>query len=286
LQATVRALGASAGGASASRLLALLYDPDVDFDRIVQCLHGEPVLSARVLKVANSPYYRRSGQVGSVERALQMLGLNAVRGIAAAGALDRMLPPQAGQFFDPQRFRRHSAAVASAAQAISRQAGLGVDGEAFMAGLLHDIGALLLAKSDPAAMARFAPKAELSAEAALAEEQAHFGIDHSAAGVLIVQAWALPDWLKDAVADHHGTGPLSDPAVAPTAGGPASGVSQLPRVLLLANRMAAAADCGWWPRCGGPLEPSLWQGWRLEAEHVATMVEGLPAAVDALAAAG
>jgi putative nucleotidyltransferase with HDIG domain len=277
LRQAVASLGASAGGASASRLLGLLYDPEVDIDRILQCLHGEPVLSARVLKVANSPYYGRSGQVGSVERAVQLLGLVAVRGIAAAGALDRITPARAGQPFDPLRFRRHSAAVACAAQALSRKGRCDVDGEAFMAGLLHDIGILLLVKADPLQMASFQPPAGLDVLGARKAEQQHLGLDHETAGVLLVRTWALPPWLTEAVAHHHGP-----EALEPAAEGPAC----LPRILALADHLADAAGFGMWARCGGAPDLAWLQGLKLSADDLQAVAETLPQAVEALASGG
>lgn len=271
LSAAVRALGASAGGASASRLLGLLYDPDVDLERILHCLRSEPVLAARVLKVANAPYYGRSGQVGSVEHAVQLLGLQAIRGIAAAGALDRITPAKTGSVFDPVRFRRHSAAVASAAQGLSRRARCGVDGEAFIAGLMHDIGVLLLVKADPAAMAAFEPPPAGDQARAREAERRHLGLDHEAAGALIVESWALPGWLKTAVAGHH------DEA-APCG----EGIEALPCLLRLADRMAVAAGYGLWPRCEGPLEPALLAGLKLGPEDIQALLETLPEGVEVL----
>lgn len=273
--AAVRALGASAGGTSAARLLALLYDPAVDIDRILQCLHSEPVLAARVLKVANAPYYGQSGRVGSVQRAVQLLGLTAIRGIAAASALDRLLPSRAGNPFDPLRFRRHSGAVACAAQGLARRAQRDIDGEAFLAGLLHDIGMLLLVKADAAAMARFPLAATDTDAASRAAEEVHFGLSHEAAGAVLIDAWALPAWLKEAVAQHH---------AAPQApgSGPLQGTLALPSLLAVADRLADAAGFGLWPRCAGPVDDALLAPLGLTPDDVEVILRGLPAAVEAL----
>ena len=275
--AAVRALGASAGGASASRLLGLLYDPDVDLDRILQCLHGEPVLAARVLKVANSPYYGQSGRVGSVQRALQLLGLSAIRGIAAAGALDRLLPSKAGHPFDPVRFRRHSGAVACAAQALARRLGTGIEGEAFLAGLLHDIGILLLVKADAPLMAAFqaAPGDDAQQQAA---EQAHFGLSHEAAGAVLIDAWALPAWLKSTVAAHH-EALRPGHACRATAEDP---LARLPLILAVADRLADQAGFGLWPRCAGALEASALAALGVDQGQLEPIVVGIPVAVQAL----
>ena len=241
LMAAARALGASGGGAGAARLLALLYDPEVASERVLACLSSEPALAARVLKVANSPYYRLSGSVGTVDRAVQMLGLTAIRGIAAAGCLDRMAPPAAGTAFDPAAFCRHSLAVGCAAQLLARAAGLAIEGEAFMAGLLHDIGMLLLVKADPAAMASFEPAQSTTIASALAAEREHFGATHEECAGLLVQAWQLPEWLKDAVCQHHIV------TAAPPGG---AGLALLPGLLALADHCAHTAGFVLWPLCG------------------------------------
>lgn len=273
--AAVRALGASAGGASASRLLALLYDPAVDIERILHCLHSEPVMAARVLKVANAPYYGQSGRVGSVQRAVQLLGLTAIRGIAAASALDRLLPSKAGNPFDPLRFRRHSGAVACAAQGLSRRARLDIEGEAFLAGLLHDIGMLLLVKADAAAMARYQMTAGDNEAQFRAAEEAHFGLTHEAAGAVLIDAWALPDWLKAAVAQHHVA--LEQPASTRP-----QGTDALPLLLAVADRLADAAGFGLWPRCAGPVDEPLLARLGLTPDDAEVIANGLPGAVQAL----
>lgn len=269
LKAAARALGASGGGAGAAQLLALLCDPEVETEAVRASLRSEPALSARVLKVANSPFYHQAGLVGTVDRAVQLLGLSAIRGIAAAGCLDRATPSRSGQAFDPDRFRLHSLAVACAAQELSRAAGAGIDGEAFIAGLLHDIGVLLQVKAAPAAMATFAPPVVASAADGLAAERAHFGADHAACAGVLVEAWGLPHWLHAALTLHH----------TPAQGAPAEGLSGLPVLLQLADRLACRAGYPLWPLC----EPTEVHEFELPAGLSAPgldrIVEALPAAV-------
>lgn len=281
--AALRALGASAGGQTAARLLALLYDPNVDADRIVACLRGEPVLAARVLKVANSPYYGQSGRVGSLERAIQILGMKSIRGIAAAGALDRITPGSAGRAFDAQQFRRHSGAVACAAQALARRCQPDLEGEAFMAGLLHDIGVLLLVKADPQVMARFEPDPQADEATAQAAERAHFGLTHEAAGVIVAEHWAMPAWLKQVLGHHHAVSlAREDDAGSPT--DPAA--ARLVALLSLANGLAGRAGFGLWPRgAAAPLE-RLAESLALMPEDLEAVSQALPQAVDALGLGG
>jgi HD-like signal output (HDOD) protein len=242
LTAAARALGASGGGAGAARVLSLLYDPNVEIAAVLDCLRAEPGLAARVLKVANAPYYRQAGNIGTVDRAVAVLGLTAIRGVAASGCLDRLTPPRSGTAFDPDRFRLHSLAVACAAQELASATGAGMAGEAYMAGLLHDIGWLLLVKADPAAVARYQPPADADHAGVLAAEQAHFGTTHEACALLLTQIWAMPEWLAVSIVGHHAQ------ADAATSGTPAvtplSGLDALPGLLALADHAAQAAGFG------------------------------------------
>ncbi len=240
-----KALGASGGGAGSAQLLALLYDPETDVDEVLRCLNSEPALAARVLKVANSPFYRQTGQVGTVERAVQVLGLAAIRGIAAAGCMDRMAMPNVGKALDPQRFRRHSTAAAAAAQALSQRCGAGVDAEAFMAGLLHDIGLVLLARLRPQALAAVAAQPAISAALSLRDEAEQIGASHTACGEILAEVWGLPGWLATALGTHH-----SAPSTRQR------GLEALPQLLALADHAADQAGYGLWPICALPPDPA------------------------------
>jgi HD-like signal output (HDOD) protein len=239
-----RALGTSGGGPGAARVLALLYDPDVDIGEVLDCLRSDPGLAARVLKVANAPYYRQAGSVGTVDRAVQVLGLTAIRGVAASGCLDRLAPPRRGVAFDPDRFRQHSLAVATAAQQLSRAAASGIDGEAYMAGLLHDIGILLLVKVEPALMDCYAPPVTTDPAVARAAEVAHFGVTHEECALMLTQAWSMPAWLSQAIASHHDEDAphATAPAAAPPS--PLKGTDALPALLAVADEIAARAGFG------------------------------------------
>lgn len=274
LRAAARSLGA--GGAGASRLLALLYEPEVGLHRILDCLAGEPALAARVLKVANSPFYRVAGRIGTIDQAVQLLGMTAIRGIAAAGCLDRIVPPRTGQAFDPERFRRHSLAAGCAAQRLSQAAALDLDGEAFMAGLLHDIGILLLTQAAPAAMGAFAPDTGTDAAAALAHEARAFGVHHDAAAGVLAEAWQWPDWLCATVAGHHAVALPSEAAP--------RGHAALPIVLALADHLADRAGFGLWPVCALTPPDGLAAAFGLTPAALDAVCESLPDAVAAMTA--
>lgn len=267
LQAAARALATANAGASA--LMGLLVDPDVDLDLVLAELDRDPALAARVLKVANSPFYGRAGQIGTVRHAVALLGLTAVRSIAAAGCLDRLTPARGGPAFDGRRFRRHSLAVALATRALARHQGLPIEAEAYMAGLLHDVGVLVLMRAMPEATSRFdraaAPPEGLDAE------YAQLGATHVQAGQLLAEAWQLPGWLVQALAQHHApAAPARD----------ASPHAALPTLLALADTLAVRCGLGLWPSDGTAGDGALPPG--LAPEAVTAVQSGLAAEVDAL----
>ncbi len=239
LKGALRALGTSGGSASAVHLLGLLCEETLDSERLVNCLRGEPSMAARVLKVANSPFYGQCGRVGTVERAVQLLGLAAIRGIAATGCLDRTLPGRMGRAFDPERFRCHSLAVACAAQRLSQALKCDCDGEAFIAGLLHDIGVLVLARGNALAMQHFVPQAGLEEASLLQAERDHFGADHAACACLLAEAWSLPAWLQAALAAQHPAQPYPVPAAG-------QGMAALPALLALSDTLAHRSGFSLW----------------------------------------
>lgn len=216
------------GGAGPAQRMAALYKPDIDPDELTRLVAAEPVLAARTLKVANSAYYRRSGEVGTVARAVQVLGTATVKGIAAAACLDRVVSVHPGlPADDAARLRLHSLAVACAGQALARQARPALEAEAFMAGVLHDIGVLVQWALRPVAMAHW------SAAPDSGSELSTIGTTHARCGLLVMRAWQLPQWLQSAVAHHHDDALPDDPQAADVCA-----------LLRLAEAVATAAGFG------------------------------------------
>lgn len=183
----------------ALELLALLDDPDVSAPKVAQVLGTDAVLSARCLHLANSPYFGLGGRVGSLPQAVVLLGFAVIRTLAVSTAAGLFV--QTGRQM-PEGFWDHSATVAAGASLLARHCGIPV-GDAFSAGLLHDLGAALLFRHDPERYDVVLAAAGEDEGRRTVLERAVFGMDHAEAGAIVLREWNLPAWLVEAVAGHH-----------------------------------------------------------------------------------
>jgi len=206
-----RAIG-TVGGSSGtiSALLAVLYSDDADPYRISELISCEPGLTARVLKVANSSYYGLSRSVSSVERAVLVLGLDAVRGIAASACLERAMPRADAAGIDPAPLLEHSIAVAAASQSIAKLCRPQLANDVFIAAVLHDLGAVLQNRANPHGLQKFlAGEGGATLDRGLREMQL-VGFTHEHAAAVAFESWSLPESLTLPVLHHHA--PLAAPA--------------------------------------------------------------------------
>jgi putative nucleotidyltransferase with HDIG domain len=207
-------------------LLRSLDDDNLDASHLAKKIGQDPVLSARVLKIVNSPFYGVAGRVASLQEAVMVLGFSSVRRLALAVSLNGSFPMHSAGNADPRRLWRHSFCVALCAQALARL--VRIDPEtAFTAGLLHDIGRIALVAAEPArfsaALAVRNQYRDLSAA-----EQSVFGYNHAEFGARLLERWHLPKPLLRAVAFHHA------PDTAPT--------DALTDLVSLADHMAHAVS--------------------------------------------
>ena len=184
-------------------MLALLDDPAADIRRIGQRISTEPVRAARVLTLANSPFYGRRNSVLDLPAAVMTVGQMSVRALVLALAVDAILSDDLGLgecWWDD--CLRTGATAASLAPHLAADSGT-----AFCAGLLADIGQLAIAVSAPAEWAALQASRnggdDVDPRAALDAEVELFGIDHARLGARILDDLGLPMVLTDAVAGNH-----------------------------------------------------------------------------------
>ncbi len=201
IMAKVEALPSIPG--SAVKLLALLENAEASVQEIEDILRLDPGMTANVLKLTNSAYVGLPNKVGSVKRAVMLLGMKKVKQLVMASCVNAVMDGAIpGYDLPPGELWRHSIAVSVAAEGLCREMQLTSSEDVFTAALVHDVGKLVLGQfiqDDMAAIDAAAGK-DVSFEVA---EKEVLGIDHAEIGARILAQWSLPDDLVHAVRWHH-----------------------------------------------------------------------------------
>lgn len=187
------------------QLMAALRDPDVDVRKIGTALSRDPVLSAKVLRVANSSFFGGQRSMASIEAAVGMIGIQALNRLIVACGISATLDGVAG--IDLRVFWRDASVAATAAHKLAPLLAADAE-EAYICGLLHATGHLILCRSYPdIAEAMFTGFAVVrGAELATIELEA-FGIDHPTVGALWVESLGFPQPVADTI------GRLAEPLI-------------------------------------------------------------------------
>lgn len=210
--AAATTLGVLGGGPrSTAHVLALMCNSEITSREVEKVFEGQPALAARVLRVANSPYYGQARSVTTVGRAITILGLNAVRGIAAAACMERAVV-SVGKvgLVDPDALLMHSLATAVAAEVLASRRFPELMAEAFIAGLLHNLGVAVQLRVDASGVESMLKALSLDSNQPIRSLEAdHAALFHEECVAVIFEVWQLPGLLIDAVRHHH------DPSNAP-----------------------------------------------------------------------
>ena len=194
------------------KIIEIVEDPKSTARDLHEVIKNDPALSAKVLKVVNSAFYGLPGQVASVDRAIILLGLSAVKNIAIAASIARLFKGRRiSEHFSAADLWRHSVAVAVAAHDIAKASPHpGMVDEIFAAGMIHDLGTMVERQAFPD---QFAEIINLCVEDPeldfLACERQMLGADHQAFGVGLTTKWKFPRHLRAAVGFHHNPEALS-----------------------------------------------------------------------------
>lgn len=188
------------------KLLSVVNSPYSSADDAAMLIEKDPALTGAVLRMANSSFYGVPRSISTVSAAIVILGFNAVRSIVLATAVFKAVPGNGGMGFDMGRFWKHSLAVSSACRIIAAKTTVpgAPDAEtAFCAGILHDIGKLVLLNAFPDELMEahdYAIEQHMPIHRA---ELEIIGINHTRVGRLISDKWALPQSLGQSIVYHH-----------------------------------------------------------------------------------
>ncbi len=188
----------------AAKVLELSSDPDTSAARLQQVIADDQSMTARILKIANSAMYACSRRVKTLSEAIVMLGFNSIRSLVVTSAARNLYSTGAARMGLKERLLwEHSIGTAFACRLLTERKHPALREEAFLAGLMHDIGKLVLNLQVPAEFDEIVQIVYNENREFHETEQELLGFDHARVGALLVNKWKLSPLLEDVIGHHH-----------------------------------------------------------------------------------
>jgi len=182
----------------------LLKDKQASIENVARLIEIDPAMSSSILRLVNSAFYGLPSKSSSISHSMMILGFNAVKNaIVSVTILDTLKIREKYENFNIADFWRHSVAVAVLARQLAEKSRLAAPEDAFMAGLLHDTGKIIMIKyfrEDFGKVWRLMQEKKISFTQA---EEEVASIDHVQIGAYLARKWQLPDAVVEAIAGHH-----------------------------------------------------------------------------------
>lgn len=174
--------------------------------KIGEAVQSDPALTARILKLINSAYYGLQNPVTSIPQAVTLLGRQQLRQVLVGSVLAGVIEDFDITEFPLRDFWQHSIKTAIIGRQLAMQNACVIDHEAFFtAGLLHDIGWLVIAKVNPGSYIHIAELAKTENKDVIQVETEKLGVSHVDVGVALLDKWGIPGLITQCVKRHHDT---------------------------------------------------------------------------------
>lgn len=180
-----------------AQALSIMENPKSNVNQLSVIISKDIGLTTEILKLVNSSYYGLPTQITTINRAMALLGMNKVRNIVLSIAVKPMMMSQSGK-----SLWEHSIRCGIACQLISKSLGTLDEDEAFVMGLLHDIGKTILNLYNKDACLEISKLVQLGADILVAEKMI-FGFTHTEIGVELIHRWKLPVIIGSCIKHHH-----------------------------------------------------------------------------------
>lgn len=188
----------------AAKVLELSSDPDTSADRLQQVISDDQAMTARILKIANSAMYACSRRIKTLSEAIVMLGFNSIRSLVVTSAARNLYSTGNARMGLKERLLwEHSIGAAFACRLFAERKSPALREEAFLAGLMHDIGKLVLNLQVPERFEEVVQIVYNENREFHETEQELMGFDHARVGALLVNKWKLSPLLEEVIGLHH-----------------------------------------------------------------------------------
>lgn len=259
-----------------NRLLASLANEEVSFVKLGDLIEKDPVMAGNLLHLVNSALYARRGSINSVRHALSLLGINKLRNAVLGMSITRMwnqvrTPPS----WSMARFNMHSSACAILSDLLAQRLNVNYAEGAFVAGLLHDVGRLLIALGLTEEYERILQMHESEGKALVICEMEVTGLTHPELSAKALEIWNLPEPIQNAVRYHH------DPASDPSTEGPEVTLS---RVLDASNQYVNSIGVSILKKCQDSVDATLVESLGLSSDQLQAVLADFKTEYEAMSA--
>ncbi len=186
-----------------AKMLELVDNPKTSASSLSNLIMRDQVLTAKILKMANSSFYAFPRQIATVKLALVVLGFENVKEMALSLSVLNSFKGENNKHFDTSMFWQHSVSVGACTRMLARETCYRLAGEAFVAGLLHDIGKVVLNQYLPKEFAEIQTLIYEGGKPCAEAEQEILGVTHAEVGAWLAERWNLPVILVEAIRYHQ-----------------------------------------------------------------------------------
>ncbi len=186
-----------------AKLIKIIEDPDSKVEEVMKVISEDQAMVTNILKMVNSASYSLTKKITSLSQAIVIIGFYNLKQLVIGTSVVNLFLNGTDSEFSREEFWRHSVATASTARLISKNIKYPYPEEAFVGGLIHDIGKLILEQylhKDFMAAIEYAEKRHV---ALIKAEEEMIGVNHAEVGAYIAQKWRLPKVYVDILATHH-----------------------------------------------------------------------------------
>ena len=187
----------------ALQVVELTRDASAPIDRIAKLVQNDPALTAKILRTVNSSFYGLTNPCPTISRAVSLLGINTVKSLVLGFSLVDMAGGEGKAGFDLTAYWRRTIYSAAGARLLARRTGRCDPEEAFIGGLLQDVGMLAAHAALGDDYARVLAGAPEDHDDLARAEFAALGFDHASVGYKLIQKWKLPPQVAECTRHHH-----------------------------------------------------------------------------------